>query len=112
MGITTVVENIDEIATSINWPAQCIVKWLGVDLKCMATYAEMGDRRAVLAGGQRRATVQASVDRFTQKYFTCNECRHPSLGKSVTHDQRIDGSCGACGWAGPLDGDARLTAFF
>ncbi|XP_063934804.1 eukaryotic translation initiation factor 5-like [Zophobas morio] len=108
-GIKTVIVNMAEIAKSLSCPPSYPTKFFGCELGSQ-TVLDDANSRFIVNGSHQDQTLRELLDKFIRKYILCPHCDLPELVTGVKTGL-YQGSCGACGWAGPLDNSHKLISY-
>ena len=108
-GIKTVVPNIHDICDVIKRPEEVLLKFLGVSLGTISTYAKADDKFYVM-GEQTQERMQQLLYRFIIQYVLCRSCRNPET-VITPHKKKIQLVCKACSGKTDLDATDKIVRF-
>ena len=104
-GKQTVVQNLGEVAKSINRPPDMLAKYL---IKEFGTSGTHDAQHLVMKGQFRQVQVQEKLDAFIDQFVLCPDCGRPDT--RILQERRISFlKCEACGSRHPLS-TAKRTA--
>ena len=110
-GIKTIVENLPGVAKSLDRPPLYILKYFSRILGAHV-YHDQKNERYVVNGSHGLNLLESVLDSFIQKFVLCSTCKNPETVLLVhVKDSRITKDCKACGNAGLISAQEKLSAF-
>jgi len=106
-GIKTVIENMREIASSLDRPAEYTTKFLGFELGSL-TKCDAENNKYIVNGKHDAEQLAVCLDKFIERYVLCKQCRNPETDLSVK-GEIINAKCRACGKVSMVDMTHKLS---
>jgi translation initiation factor 2 subunit 2 len=92
-GNTTVIQNFDKIADTINRDGEQILKFL---LGGLGTAGEINGPRVIFQGKIPKRNIQTKLEEYVESMVICSECNRPDT-HLVKRDRTVLIRCDACG---------------
>jgi len=92
---STFINNITDIAKSLHVNAECLIKYISVNLNTSAKFDEK-NKMVILKGFFRGDLITKNIHDFIDLYILCKKCKLPELKFSI-EDSVLIYRCNACG---------------
>lgn len=110
-GRKTILPNMTEVAKALKVPPAYPTKFFGCELGSMAIIDDKKDRYGI-NGEHGVEDLRNLLDKYIKKYVLCYRCEYPELVTRIKKsNKQYVGTCGACGWSGPLDNAHKLITY-
>ena len=107
-GTKTVIQNLDDVARSLDRDSVEMCKFFGIELGAQARYVGVGSR-AVINGIHDTCTVQELVYKYIDIFVLCPECGNPETSYVIKNSIRK--KCDACGRSKRVDMAHKLCSY-
>lgn len=108
-GIRTLIPNMVEVAKALNCPPEFPTKFFGIELGAQSNY-DAKTERARVNGAFNARDFQTTMTKFISMYILCPKCGLPEISWKIGKSA-VKISCAACGNAGFLPPQHRLTTY-
>lgn len=108
-GIKTLLVNLSDIASSLDRPADYLIKYFGTELGAQSLI-DKGGNRYIITGKHDLDELCNRLDKFIETFVLCKKCKNPeTIIKIKKQDMYL--KCKACGAGSITDPTHKTTSY-
>jgi translation initiation factor 5 len=106
---STLLGNVEDVATSLNRNPSEIIKFFGYELGTRTTICPELHRYCI-QGSHLSNDLQRLLDEYIEFYVLCHQCRYPETHYIIHHHELFQ-ECESCGYLTPCDRSEKMEKF-
>jgi translation initiation factor 2 beta subunit (eIF-2beta)/eIF-5 len=102
-GLLTIINNLENIAKSINTPYEILYKYI-------ATYlgSNYNEKKKSINGSHTQEKIQESIHKYINDFVICNVCNIPEINYLLCNN-KIESKCSACGSLNEIKNNNKIN---
>jgi translation initiation factor 5 len=102
-GLFTIINNLENIAKSINTPVEILYKYIANDLG-----SNYNEKKKSMNGNHTQEKIQESIYKYINDFVICNKCGIPEVNYFL-ENKNIEAKCSACGTLNEIKNNNKIN---
>jgi translation initiation factor 2 beta subunit (eIF-2beta)/eIF-5 len=102
-GLFTIINNLNNIAKSINTPPEILYKYIATDLG-----SNYNEKKKSINGNHTQEKIQESIYKYINDFVICTVCNIPEINYMLFNN-KIESKCSACGSLNEIKNNNKIN---
>ena len=102
-GLFTIINNLENIAKSINTPIEILNKYIANDLG-----SNYNEKKKSMNGNHTQEKIQESIHKYINDFVTCSKCGIPEINY-LLENKKVESRCSACGSLNEIKNNNKIN---
>ena len=102
-GLFTIINNLENIAKSINTPVEILYKYISNDLG-----SNYNEKKKSMNGNHTHEKIQESIYKYINDFVICSKCGIPEINY-LLDNKKVEARCSACGSLNEIKNNNKIN---